>query len=413
MSVPSISQLLQASSSDEVFAVFVQALVNLGVPANKWRAGGVASTILRVVAITYAGFSALMVAALSAQFLPYATGDWLTLLAYYLYGVTRTPASPASTSCTLTNTGGGIYNYDPGQFTIKQAATGQNPATTYVNQDAIALGAAGALPTTQKVVFVAQISGSAGNANPGDISVLVTSANGVTVTNPAAAVGIDAQSDPNLRDECLNSLAARSVRNPRNAYKWAVTTAINPVTNAPVAINRVQVKSPGMTYVGGIPLFPPATGAPGVVSVFCASPSGPATSDDLNGAAQNIEQNVRPEGVFVSVQSATEIDYVHTINVWAFAVTGLNASDLQTSAASKVATFFAGYQIGGVKTDSPTTPQGLYGTALATAMGTVNASIFLVEDNDNPGAPPPDLPLVDGQVATDRVTVNVRLVPAT
>lgn len=409
MSIPSIGELLTAQTSDEVFAVFVQALVNLGVPANKWRRGGVASSMLRVVAITFAGFTSLMVAALSAQFLPYASGNWLTLLAYYVYGVTRTPATFASTSCVLTNDGGGVYSYSIGQFTVKDSVTG----VTFTNQALFSLAAAGANPTTATVAFEATVLGSAGNANPGDIDTLVTSALGVSVTNPGPAIGIDQQSDSDLQAECTDSLAARNVRNPRNAYEWAVTTATNSVTGAPVAINRVQVSAPGATYVSGVPLTPPAAGAPGTVTVWCASPSGPASSTDLAGAAQAIEQGVRAEGVDVNVLSATPVNYQRTLNAYARALPGLTAASLQSSAETAIAVLFSNYKVGGLATDNPTVPQGLFGSAVGAAIFSSNPAFFYVEDASQPGNPPPDLPLANGQVAVDEITLNVRLAAST
>lgn len=415
MSLPSLSQLLTAQTSDEVFAVFVQALVNLGVPANQWRSGGVASTILRVVSITFAGFTSLMVAALSAQFLPYATGDWLTLLAYYVYGTERTPASFASVPCTLTNTGGGIYNYAAGQFTVKQGPSGANPAATYTNQDAIALPAAGAQPSTQTVTFVATVLGSAGNADPGDINTLVTSANGVSVTNAAAAIGTDAQSDTDLRTECTNALAARSVRTVRTAYAWAIQNATNPVTGAPVSINRVQILSPGMTYVSGVPLTPPAAGSPGTVTIYCASPSGGASTDDLNGAAANVELFARSSTATANLVSATVVPYTRTLNVYAVAQPGLSAATVQTSAYAALNALFSTYKIGGLATDNPTVRQGLFGSAISIAIGASQPAgvIFFVEDAANPGSPPPDLALAAGQVASNAITLNVRMATVT
>lgn len=409
MSIPSISELLTATTADEIFAVWIQALVNLGVPANQWRKGGVFSTILRVVAITYAGFTSLMVAALSAQFLPYATGGWLTLLAYYVYGVERTPATYASTPVVMTNTGGGVYDYAAQQFTIKDSTTG----VTFVNQDAVNLAAAGTNPTQITVTFVAQTLGSAGNAEPGDIDTLVTSALGVSVTNPAAAIGTDPQLDADLRTDCTNALAARSVRGPRNAYSYAISIATNPVTGAPVSINRVQVLSPGATYVLGNPLpTPPAAGAPGTVTVYCASPSGAPSSDDLTGAAQSVEQNVRPGAATASLVAATEVPYVHTLTVYAKALPGLTVAALQTPADAAVTSLFSTYPIGGLATNSPSTPRGLFGTGLAMAIGATNPSaIFFVEDAANLGNAPPDLALANGQVAVDEVTLNFRLVP--
>ena len=104
-----VTDLLTPVTAAQMRTTLVSLMVTLGVRADLWRAGGVASTILTVCANTAATFSSLMVAALSGNYLDYASGSWLVLLAYYVYGVTALPATFASGEYTLTNTGGGVY----------------------------------------------------------------------------------------------------------------------------------------------------------------------------------------------------------------------------------------------------------------------------------------------------------------
>ena len=408
-----ITALLVSLTQDQIRAVFVRNLVQLGIRADLWKTGGSLSNMLTVIAATFAGFTQTMVAALSAGFLPTATGAWLVILAYYVYGVVAVPATFATGVVTLTNTGGGIYTFAAGQLILGNAnASG----VQYTNSATVTIGAATSFGpmVVPNVAVIATILGSAGNANPGDVSVLVTTAIGVSVTNPGAVVGQDAQSDPSVRATCLAKLAALSVRNPRGSYKWAITTAINAVTNAPVNINRVQVQSPGATFLNGFAVapVPPNPGAPGTVTIYAASPSGAPSSDDLTAAAASVELNARVEGVTVSLFAATEVPYTRTLNVWYQSAPSLTAAAVELAGATAITNFFAQYAIGGVTTDKPGSPTGIFGSAIG---GQIVASqvpgvIVFVEDASNLGQPPPDLPLVVGQVATDDITLVARAV---
>lgn len=406
-----ITALLVALTPAQVRAQMVSSLIALGIRADLWRQGGTASTMLTVTATTFAGFSQTMVQALSALFLPTATGSWLVLLAYYVYGVTAVPASYGTGSVTLTNSGGGVYGpFQPNTFIIGNSVTGQQ----YTNTNVFTLNAAtGAGPTSLSIAVTASTLGSAGSANPGDISVMVTGLLAVTVTNPAAVVGLDRQSDASIRDTCTNKLAALSVRNPRNAYKWAIQTAINPTTNAPVNINRIDVQAPGATYVNGVPVSPPAAGAPGTVTIYCAAPSGAASAGDLAAAGLNVETNVRAEGATASLYSATEVPYTTTLTVWAIAMPGLTAAQIQLAAETALTAFFTSYPISGLATDNPAVPRGLYGSALAGQIIAAAPTVFFVENAAAPGQPPPDQALAIGQVSTNDTTVNVRMVTST
>ncbi len=372
-----INDLLSTQTADQIRQALVTMLVTAGIRADLWRKGGSLSTILTVVAAFLAAFQRLTVQAIGFGFLPIATGGWLTLLAYYVYGVTRPEATFASGFVTLTNAGGGVYNYPVGQVTFLNSTTKQ----TYTNAVPLALGALSVVT----IAVTAVNAGTASNAAPGQIDTLQTQLLDVTVSNAFSVLGLDAMSDADLRVLCTNKLGASSVRGPRNAYAYAVQVAVSPTTGAPVNINRTSVSVSSHT---------------GTVTVYCASPSGAPTSDDLQGAINSIEQGVpglsppfsgaRPDGVTALVFGATPVPYGPDMIVWAQAQQGLSAADLQAQVAAALSLFISLYPIGGLATDSQ---QGLFATGIDGVVKSVHPAIFAVQG-------PIDLPLTAGQVAT-------------
>jgi hypothetical protein len=385
-----VQVLLQPVTAAQFRQTLVNNLKTLGVPADQWISGSVASTLLTVVSMALALTSSLLAQTINGFFLPTATGATLQLLAFYVYGVTPPVATFASGNLTLTNTGGGVYAQGAGTYTVQNPATGQ----TYVNSQAFTLGAVGSSTAILTVPFSAVNSGSIGNAAPGTITTQVTSLNGVTVTNPAALVGLDPLSDAALRALCLNSLGVRSVRGPRNAYGYAVQTAVNSVTGAPVNVNRYSISESSHT---------------GIVTIYLASPAGGVTPTDILGVAANIQLLVRPAGVTVAVLSAQPVAYSTTLTVWCVTPQGVSATAVSSAVASQLTTFFAGLNIGGNIAADDANPsgnfQGILGSSVVAAIGqgaaTLGVTITGVQGLI-------DQALTSTQVSSDSVTLSIR-----
>ena len=389
MALFTISQLFSAPTADAFRAQMVTALVTMGVPADQWRKGGVASTMLTVVSMSLALMASLIATLVQGFFLPTATGTGLRLLAQFMYGVIIPDATSASGDVTLTNIGGGVYNIAAGQYTALDSSTN----VTFTNVNSFSLGAGG----TTSVLMRATVAGSAGNANPGAIDTSVTALIGVTVTNPASLVGVDAPTDATIRTLCLNSLGVRSVRGIRSAYAYAVQVATNPITGGPVNVNRWAIAAD--SHIG-------------TVAVYVASPSGAASADDVTGVANSIEAIARPEAVVVVTTSAVAVPYTAAITIWAILPSGATSAQAATAAADALTTFIANYPIGGVIAADDLNPslQGLFGTgvagAIATGITAFGGTVLSVQ-----GAS--DLALATNEVATDATTMAVRIVAPT
>lgn len=385
MSNLSIDQLITPQTKDQIRAAMVTAMVQLGVRADLWVAGGVASTMLTVVAITLATFSSLISTGIRSFFLPYATGTGLKLLAYYVYGVTAPEATFATGQVTLTNAGGGVYTRGIGQLTVSNSSTG----ISYTNTAAFTLNGL----STLTIDVRATEAGTVGNANPGDIDTMVTVLVGVTCTNASAVIGTDAISDPALRQLCLDSLAANSARGPRASYAYAIQTATNPVSGALVNINRWTISPNSST---------------GVVTIVVASPSGAPDPTDVTGVATNVEAEARPDTVTVDLSGAVDLPYTATIHVYFTAPAGTSSSDAEDAIATAVADFFTNYPVGGELVGSTT---GLFGTAITGAIANGLLTIPGTRLLQTTGAD--DMAMSGNEVATDAVTIVPHMIVPT
>lgn len=388
MSIPalSISDILTAPSQQAFRAQMVTALVTMGVPADKWRAGGVASTMLTVVAITLASMAALLQAVISGFFLPFAKGSALQNLAYYVYGinVAALQATFASGVEQLTNNGTGNYTLVAGNVTFANARTGQTYTNTNASPVVLAPGQTVTVPVQATTI------GIIGNANPGEVSVLQTPLNGVSVTNPAAVLGQDLISDPSLRQLCTNALGARSVRGVRSAYDYAIATAVNTVSGTAVNINR----------------WKPVDSHTGVVPFYIASPAGAVDPNDHAGVVANIELVARPIGVAVNVIDATTVAYPNAITVYVKSPAGLTTDAIKASIGTSLGATFEDVDIGG---DTSTDDQhvnftGLFADQVKAAIGagvTMSGARLI----STQGAT--DLALTTGQVPVDAIVLTV------
>ena len=376
----------------QVRAMGVTILQGLGLQPQLWPVNGVGSTLLTYSAQIIANLSSSLSTAIGQQWLPTAFGGGLQLLSKYFYGVSVPQATFASGNLLLTNTGGGVYTYQP--FTAVFASTVANASgvfPTYQNTTLFTLNASSSLSIPVQCTIV----GTAGNAAPGVVTKLVTSMLGVTSTNPLSITGQDVLSDAALRNLDLASIAARSVFGPTGAYIFAIQTAINSVTGAPVNINR-------WTFVLA-PL--------GVLTVYLASPSGAPSATDVIGATNSIIANALTLGVTLGVQPAIAVPYTPTLSPTVQAPLGTSPTAVQQTIATAISNYLASTAnpIGGTTAFDPGTGGLFTGLQGQTIFGQAASAV----STNFPGATLLsmagliDLALTPVGVATDGVTVNL------
>lgn len=374
-----IVDLLTPVTADQQLEKFLSMLEAVGLPARSWRAGGALRTILRILASVYAAFSVLALGFAQSAFLETSAGGWLTLVAYYGYGVARIPAAYAVGQVTLTNVGGGVYTFAPGAFLVHSTVTGN----AYSNVSAFTLNATSTLTINVQALNL----GTASNANPSDVSLLETTLPGVTCTNAASIVGSDAEADPDLQARSLNRLAVISGLGPRGAYAFAVRSAVRGDGSA-VFVNRQRISPSSST---------------GVVTVVVASPNGAPLSSDLPFISASIEQYARPDTVTVNLVAATPLPLTETITVWATSSPGATAPDIATLVATALTNAMTTYPVGGIA-KPPSTQGYLYGDFVAGVAKSAHSSIFDIDGADS------DTLMNTTDVATLAATISVRFV---
>jgi hypothetical protein len=385
MALLTVDQLVTPITVDNVDLQMQNTLESLGMPAKSWRKGGVARTILRTVATTYSNYTQLMALAIKAGFLETATGDWLTLLAKYVYGVDRRPSTFATGTLTFVNAGGGVYpttgSYAPDQVRVSWVSG--KKAYTNTAPFAIVGGA------TVTVPFRAVEAGAGSSAPPNVLTNVDTPVMlGVTVTNASAVAGSDAEADADLRQRCRDKLGALSLNGPRGAYAYAAKSATR-ADGTPVDINRISVSASSST---------------GIVTIYAASPSGTPLSTDLAFVRTSIENIARPDSVTVNLLGATPVALTTSLVIWMRRTDGVAAADIASLAQAALLTMIQTYPIGGI-VKPPSTQGYLYGDNIAGTAKSVHASIYDID-----GAA--DLALNPGEVATLAASITVNVVDA-
>ncbi|MCB9584544.1 MAG: baseplate J/gp47 family protein [Polyangiaceae bacterium] len=293
----------------------------LGLKVNDFVSGSPIRTLFSVASWIFQALHTLVVDANKAAFLDTATGNGLTSRAKGVYGVERITDDYAVGAVALTNIGGGIYSWAPGDLVLKSSSSG----TTYANLEAISLGALG----TATANFQAQVIGSAGSASAGQIDTLVTTALGVTCSNAGALSGRDAETDEALRERCRDSLGSLSPSGPKRAIEFVCST---PSLVSDVVVNRVKVLQPN---------------GDGICQIYVAAPDGGLSGPDVAKVQLGVDYFATAEVQTNVVHSATDraVDVAPTVYVTSGV---LSDSEWQDEVTDALDAYLNGLPIGGV-----------------------------------------------------------------
>jgi phage-related baseplate assembly protein len=307
----SLATLFAKETAASILTTGLEIARVLGLPVTSWRAGDPTRSLYHVVSTILGEVEEVVSKYVASGFLSYASGAWLTLKALDDYGVTRTEATFSTPTVTLTNGGGGYYEVESGDLTLSASATGM----TFHNTDSGTLSPGATITLT----LVADVEGSDGSVAIDEIDTLVTPMLGVTIDSGTAAVGLDEQSDEDLRTQCRATLGMLSPNGAPEAYEYiarsSAHTGIDTITRA-------------YAY----------SSSAGIVTLYVATPSGTASAGEVAIVQAAIDQWCVPLGITATVAAAPTV----TINIAAtLSGSGLPAL-YQSNIEDLLASMFAG-----------------------------------------------------------------------
>jgi uncharacterized phage protein gp47/JayE len=342
-----LAELTTPLTRADVETAIYAAIAARGGKVTSWKPGGVARSIIYGLAIVVSGLSNLSALIAKSGFLELSEGDWLTLVALYVYGVERDGGTFATGIVVVDNAGGGVYAGGPDELVFTSATNGKN----YRNTEAYSIGA---MATGVAIAVQAVELGADSTASPGEIDAFATPLLGLTCTNPGALVGRDREEDPALRSRCYAKTGALSPNGPRDAYSYVVRTAVRPSDNSSIGVTRVRTLADG---AGG-------------VAVYVADADGPVSGPDLAILQGLVEQLCEPQAVDATVINATAVSVPVTYELWV-RDSGRSEASIQAAVEERLTEFFAAQPIGGVKLEE-TDPAGkVFVSALQTVIGAV------------------------------------------
>jgi hypothetical protein len=383
-----IDELIQSYTPADVQTHLENLLEAINVPAKSWRSGSVAKRLLVTVSTLGSQATVLSSSIVAGLFLLLGSGSLLSAHAEDVYDVTRIPATFATGFVVLTNTGGTVFTVGANECIVRAGDTKK----TYRITSGFTLGA---FATSAPLPIEAMEAGSASTAAATEINEFETPLTLVTVSNPAAVVGRDAETDADLVQRCLLKKATWSPHGPADAYEYAARSATL-VGGTPTNITRVKVSPSSST---------------GEVYVYCATPSGTPTSDEIAAALANVQTYAQTDTDKVFVLGATPVVSSQTVTIWARG--GVQATIIARAQAA-VAKLIATYPIGGIaKVEGG---QGyLYLEAIGAACirssideSTGQSAGYEVFDVDF-GVSDADTPLNPNEFATNTITFDARI----
>ena len=354
-----IDEIIYGLTPAQVKSKIYEILGRLLVSTTNWKPGGVVRLMIAACSVVLSALSVLVALVARSAFLTYSSGDWLTLVAFHVYGVTRNQASFASGTIRLVNTQGGMFDFATDEAIFANTETGK----TYRNSAPFLLGIGG----TVTVDIRATEAGSASSCGPGTITTLVTSMIGVTATNPVTLVGNDVESDQSLIARCQLKPQALSPNGARGAYDKFAREAVRQ-DGTEVGVNRVAVSYASML---------------GETVVTVATSSGEVTGDaydpatDLGAVFANIAGHCLPGAVSLWVRTAT----ARTINVrfWCyFDKVVMSSAEQERIAGPIIMQWFEDLAIGGTSITGVVSHKMLRDTLRDTIAGAFTTKPLLV-----------------------------------
>lgn len=354
-----LEELVTPLTKDQAEAAIYSAIEARGAKTSAWKQLGVVRTIITGVAIVLSALSTLQSLIAKSGFLEFAEGDWLTLVARYVYGVERSVGTFATGSVTLANSTGNVYELDPGDLVVL------NPTTNKAYRN-VGLVSIGSMATGVIVPIEAIEIGSASTSAGGEITAFVTPLLGVTCTNASPVIGTDQQTDPELRTACNEKLGTLSPNGPRDVYAFIAKSARR-ASGALIGVTRTLSVPDG---IGGL-------------DVYLASATGEIDGDpddtdtDLGVIQEAFWKQCAPQCVTPRASSADPVEIDVTYELWILDSLGMSNTQIEDAIEARLLSWITTQPIGGIVI-APAAGK-IYASAIEAVIGGALSGVVRVE----------------------------------
>lgn len=273
--MPTIEEQLADRDPDQALTDVLALLALAGFDSTAWEPGDIAYDLTDSVTTWFCNMAnAWILPAMRARYLRYASGSWLSYEAWTRYNRPRGEATFAEGDVIFENRSVNVGTIAAGTLRHKNAA---GKSFTNTNAAFMALWSGSGPYPTAIFTMRADEAGSASNTSTGALPKYPTPPTaapfgGLYVQDNAALLGSDDEPDPLLKRRCQLAAAERGL-SPRALVEAVARDPIGAMKRAGIPIPSTWPKTVNVTRVR---LVEPGNG---VMQVYLASASGPATGD--------------------------------------------------------------------------------------------------------------------------------------
>lgn len=259
-------------------------------PTTAWQPFSVPATLTDIDAQAISDLEDLVCAIGRGGILDLAEGEWLTLLAANVYGLTRIPASGAIVSLKATNSTASAIPITTGGVVVRDAL-----GHRYKSYEAVSVPANG----SANAPFIALEAGNASNTVQAPLTLETTVAGlSLSLRDDASTAGLveagrDAETDEELRQRCKGRWTSLAKAANSDGYASAVISGVPTITRA------VAFGSPTR---------------PGVVEIAVANAAGTATDAEI-AAAEAAVAVILPTCIDAEVHGCSTVTVALTASV--------------------------------------------------------------------------------------------------
>lgn len=320
-----------------------------------------------------------------------ASAPYLRVIAREQFSLEPKVETFATTNIEADNTSDSTYGpYAIGQFIVRNSVSD----ALYSNTAEIVSIPPGAV--AQVIGVKAIVAGTASDALPGEITELETPLNGVTVTNPAAALAQDDESATSLNSRIDAKIGSLGEPGARGWNTGATTTAFEAIAKNGIDDGGGCVRADG-SRIDVTRTQVVRNDVTGTITLYLAGNDGPLVAGDVTNVLEAVQTYTEWLGLTVNVlnSSLVTVTYNGTLTIYSRGVSATNAEILAQIDAELLAAGRA-LQIG----EGPTLDYGK--NAILNAGDSANATAFRVKSLTL------TLPVADTVLANGQVVSMVR-----